>query len=135
MNSQHDEAAGLGAADGLQVGSLEAPDGAVVVWADGDVDLDSSQALRVVLDTALDLGARAVVVDLARTRFFDSVGLNLLLRFTRRAGRAGVPVHLAALGPQVLRIFEITGVDTVLPVHRSVADALAAASSDRADPA
>ncbi|MGF1428270.1 STAS domain-containing protein [Kitasatospora sp. LaBMicrA B282] len=64
------------------------------------------------------------LVDCAGVDFCDSTGLNVLLRARRRALALDRRLELCALGPQVARLFELTGVDGVCPVHPSLDRAL-----------
>ncbi|GAA4883904.1 STAS domain-containing protein [Kitasatospora terrestris] len=97
-----------------------------VVRPEGELDHDTVGPLREALDTALADGARRLVVDCSGLAFCDSTGLNLLLR-TRLAVRdRGGAVELAAPGPVVARILEVTGADELFTVHPGMAEALAA---------
>ncbi|WP_328685443.1 STAS domain-containing protein [Streptomyces sp. NBC_01261] len=77
---------------------LGAPDGLLVVDLHGDVDLATATPLREWLDSVVALSAPAYVVDLRRTTFIDSTGLNLVLCFRRRVleREAGFAVVCAA---------------------------------------
>ena len=66
---------------------LGARDGLLVVDLHGDIDLATVTALREWLDSVVALRAPAYVVDLRRTTFIDSTGLNLVLRRRRRSAR------------------------------------------------
>src|SRR5580658_6747132 len=70
-------------------------------------------------------GHPAFVVDLTRTRFCDSAGIAALVEAHKRARAAGGQVLLAMSGAAVPRIFELTGVDRVIPSFASLDDALA----------
>ncbi len=70
-------------------------------------------------------GHPAFVVDMTRTRFCDSAGIAALIEAHRRARAAGGQMLLAVSGAAVPRIFELTGVDRVLPSFTSLEEALA----------
>nr|WP_081539808.1 MULTISPECIES: STAS domain-containing protein [Kitasatospora] len=105
---------------------MRRPPGALVVRPEGELDHDSVGPLRDVLERAVADPPGRLVVDCGGLDFCDSTGLNLLLRAHGAARRAGVPLLLAAPGPVLGRILEITGADEVLDVHPTVEDALAA---------
>ena len=65
-----------------------------------------------------------VVVDMSRTRFCDSSGLNALVAADRRARAEGGEVRLVVTGESVIRIVELTGVDRVIPIYASLEEAL-----------
>lgn len=100
-------------------------DGSVVVSPVGELDHDTVDLLREPLERSLDDGVVRIVVDCSGLLFCDSTGLNVLLAARLRAEEGGGAVHLAAMRPAVARVFEITGAETVFPVHRSLDEALA----------
>ena len=74
------------------------------------------------------------VVDLTRTRFCDTAGLHALVAAQRRTLTEGGQVLLVIPGTGVLRIFEITGLDRVIPHAASLEEALAQMPEARARP-
>ena len=62
---------------------------------------------------------------MTRTRFCDSAGIQALIGAHKRAQGAGGQVLLAMSGAAVPRIFEITGVDRMIPSFTSLEEALA----------
>jgi anti-anti-sigma regulatory factor len=70
-------------------------------------------------------GHRAFVVDMTRTRFCDSAAIAALIEAHKRAQAAGGQLLLALSGAAVPRIFELTGVDRVIPTYTSLEEALA----------
>lgn len=91
----------------------------------GAVNLFSAPTLKRVLVTAIDNGAHEVVLDLTDTAFLDSTGLGALLAAHRRlANREG---RLVIVGAQanVLRVLEVTGLDSIFQFASSREAALA----------
>jgi anti-anti-sigma factor len=66
-----------------------------------------------------------IAVDLSVLTFCDSSGLNPLLSARMHAQQRAVPLRLAAPSPVVLRILQVTGADTVLPIHDRIDQARA----------
>ncbi|MET9611966.1 STAS domain-containing protein [Kitasatospora indigofera] len=101
---------------------------AAVVRARGDIDLDTAPALRHRLEAALR-EHRDVVLDLSQVTFMDCAGLGALLDASDRADRDGRHLVLRPVGPDVLRLLRITGLEgrlTVAPDHHPSARAPAA---------
>jgi anti-sigma B factor antagonist len=96
-----------------------------VVAAAGEIDLTNAEGLRDALLSALDAGALGLVVDLTETTFLDSAGVTALARASRRAAASEATVRLAVTAPAVLRVLNLVGLDRLLEVHPSVADAAA----------
>lgn len=102
--------------------------GVPVVAAPEEIDITNAAGLRAALFEAAGFeaaGRSAFVVDLTRTRFCDSAGIAALVEAHKRARAAGGQVLLAMSGAAVPRIFELTGVDRVIPSFASLDDALA----------
>ena len=111
--------------------------GVPVVTAPEEIDITNAAGLRAGLLEAAGLeaagleagltmgGHPAFVVDMTRTRFCDSAGIAALIEAHRRARAAGGQMLLAMSGAAVPRIFELTGVDRVLPSFTSLEEALA----------
>lgn len=94
------------------------PDARSVTLAlSGELDLASADTLRVCLGQ-LEGGYEEVVVDLAALQFIDSTGLNLLVHTHQSLAEDEPPRRLTLRNPQghVRRVFEVSGVDQVIPL-------------------
>ncbi|EFL12933.1 STAS domain-containing protein [Streptomyces sp. C] len=109
--------AGEALGDGVVGDSYRAGPGWVVA-ARGELDQDTLPSLEEALTAAADRHG-VVVLDASSVTFGDSSFLNLLLRLHRLT-----VLRVAAPGDQLLRLFALTGADTVLSLHPSVQDAL-----------
>ncbi|WP_032918388.1 STAS domain-containing protein [Streptomyces rimosus] len=113
----------------------------MVIAVTGPLDIDTVAPLEAALREAgaghrdgagPDGGAaRPVVVDLSEVDFADSTTVNVLLQ---QHAALGSRLRLAAPSPGLLRLFELTGLDGVLPLYGTVAEA-AAADGVAAEPA
>jgi anti-anti-sigma factor len=106
---------------------VEVVRGVPVVAAPEEIDITNAEALRSVLLTAAANGNGTLVVDMTRTQFCDSSGLHTLIAVHKRAGAEGREVLLVIPSTTVLRVFALTGMDTVIPNFTSLAEALAQA--------
>jgi anti-sigma B factor antagonist len=93
-------------------------DDRVVVRVEGDLDLASADAFEDAMSTVAF--AVHVVIDLGSCTFLDSAGMRVIAATARSAPRVSVVVT----DPSVLRVLEITGVDTMVSVHASLDDVL-----------
>ena len=82
-----------------------AEDGAIVVR--GDIDIAGGPLLEASI--ARPEQTMPIVIDLAGVHFIDSSGLRSLLGAVRRAKTASSHVTLRNVGPEVMRLLEITG--------------------------
>ncbi len=97
---------------------------AVVVGA-GEIDLTNADGLREALLSALDNAASGLVADLTGTTFLDSAGVTALVRASRRAADTGATFRLAVTALPVLRVLDLVGIDRMLEIYPTVADAAA----------
>jgi anti-sigma B factor antagonist len=96
-----------------------------VVTAPGEIDLTNAEGLRDALLSALNAGAAGLIVDLTSTTFLDSAGITALVRAARRATATDATLRLAVTAPPVLRVLSLVGLDRLIEVHPSLADAVA----------
>jgi anti-sigma B factor antagonist len=98
--------------------------GFAVVTVTGQVDLESAPRLRAcLLDLASD-GQVRIIVDLAGTEFLDSTGLGAIVAGLKRVRLRHGEIRLVVARPSVRKVFEITRLDRVFPIHESLDAAL-----------
>ena len=96
---------------------FEVISGVPVVTAPKEIDITNAPALRSVLLTAAahGHGHGTLVVDMTMTRFCDSSGLYTLLAAHKRAQAEGGSLLLIIPANAVLRVFELTGANRLIP--------------------
>lgn len=95
--------------------------GATVLYVRGEVDVVTAPALRIAIAGVLRAEPEVLVIDLQAVTFLSSAGLLTLVE----AAAAGPPeVRVVAVGRECRRPIHLTGLDTVLSMHGSLADAL-----------
>ncbi len=95
-----------------------------VIAVRGEIHLTTAPELSARLKEAIAAGARGVVVDLTEVALIDSTGLSVLLNVLRRLTRAHGHLALVLDNPTVLRLFEITRLDSTFDIHATRAAAL-----------
>lgn len=106
----------------FDVTTESAGEDALVVRVSGDLDLATSPRFSDALAAAP--ATRRVVIDLTSCTFLDSSGVRALVQAARKIPEGERRVDVVAGSPAILRILEITGVDRMVPVHRSLEEAL-----------
>ncbi|WP_338694370.1 STAS domain-containing protein [Streptomyces sp. Q6] len=96
----------------LDIATAAGPTGPVVSLT-GDLDYESAPELLAAVDALAATGGTTVTLDLWGVRFFDSGGINALLRSRTTLHERGAELVVRRLSPVVERIFRITGLDTV----------------------
>lgn len=103
----------------------ERMDGAAsIVAVHGEVDVHTAPRLASALEAALEAGDW-VVVDCSGVPFMDSTGLSVFVAARNQAESRGSRMGIVVTEPAVRRVFAITGLDTVMGIHESLASALA----------
>ncbi|MDN3354300.1 STAS domain-containing protein [Actinomadura sp. DC4] len=97
--------------------------GHTVLAVGGELDIETTAALRLQIISILAATTTPVIFDLSGVSFCDASGLALLVGTQRRAKAEGRPVVLAAPRPNVRKLLHITGLDRTFNVHATLASA------------
>jgi anti-anti-sigma factor len=96
-----------------------------VVRMPEELDTTIADEVREELLAVLNQGPPALVLDMTRTTFCDSSGVNALVRARLRATAGDVDMRVATESPVVLRVFTLVGLTQAIDVHPDVPTALA----------
>jgi anti-sigma B factor antagonist len=91
----------------------------------GEIDVYTAPKLREKLIELVNEGSYHLVVDLERVDFLDSTGLGVLVGGLKRVRNHEGSLKLVCTQDKILKIFRITGLTKVFPIHDSVDDAVA----------
>ncbi len=94
-----------------------------VVAVTGELDVYTAPALEEALGDLVDAGSVRVVVDLTGVSFMDSTGLGLLIKALKWTREHGGALHIVANTDRVLKVFKVTGLDSVLSLHATLDEA------------
>jgi anti-sigma B factor antagonist len=97
-----------------------------VVSLTGEVDLYTAPEFKQQLIEIAAKGTTNVIVDLTSTTFIDSTMLGVLVGGIRRLRANDGKLLLVCTDRNITKIFEITGLDGVFPIHSSREEALSA---------
>ena len=103
--------------------AIERNDRTTVILAAGELDAFAAPDLASAFEDVS--GDQRVVADLDRVSFMDSTVLGLIVRASRELTEAGSRIRIVLPTGSARRIFEITGLDAVLPVAETRSAALA----------
>ncbi|MFG2768678.1 STAS domain-containing protein [Streptomyces rubiginosohelvolus] len=101
----------------------------LIAHLSGDMDYQTAPIFRERLRDEMAGDQQRVVLDLSAVPFCDSSGLNVLLWAWRQAEEAGVVLVLACVPAKVKRVLNIIGMDGLMPVYDTVAEASDSAAS------
>ena len=101
--------------------------GQVVVALSGELDVTDAARIGALVATVA-IRVPWLIVDLAGLNFTDCAGMRALGASAKQARQAGRGLVLAAPGPPVLRVLDLTGLTTGVPVYSSREEAAGIAS-------
>ncbi|PKK92115.1 MAG: hypothetical protein CVV64_01470 [Candidatus Wallbacteria bacterium HGW-Wallbacteria-1] len=106
--------------------TMEEHGGVAVVNLRGKLDRDS---ITMIDDTIEELKSRKlhrVVFDFENVEYIFSAALGKLILFLKSSRNEGGDIHVTGLNRSIAAIFEVTRLREILPVHSTVAEAVAA---------
>ena len=95
----------------------------VIISISGDVDLEFSGDLRIVLMENLPKG-RTIIVDLAGVNLIDSSGIASLLEAFQNAKKKGKDFIVTSVNSPVMRVFNLARLETVFNIKDNIESAL-----------
>lgn len=107
------------------VKTVKIGEGQLLISVSGELDLHSVGALQNALDEAIAETGDAVIVDLLEVDLIDSIALGTLARASRRLRETGGALAVVASNADVVRAFQITSLDRVIPIGSTVGEAFA----------
>lgn len=103
--------------------STELRSDTAIVTVAGEVDAHTAGDVRTAVEAVIGPRSR-VVVDLTGVTFLDSTGLGVFVTALKHLREQQGSLDLVITSPRVLKVFELTGLDVVIPIHAALGDAL-----------
>ena len=102
---------------------------AFVISLAGEVDLYTAPEFKQQLLEAVNQGATQVIVDFTNTTFVDSTTLGVLVGGVKRLRTNDGQLSLVCSDRNIIKIFEITGLDRVFSIYPTRDAAFATSTS------
>jgi anti-sigma B factor antagonist len=112
----------------FSVNTEQLSDDAYLIALAGEVDLYTAPEFKQELLDVINKGGRQVVIDLSETTFIDSTTLGVLVGGVKRLRTNEGQLSLICSDRNIIKIFEITGLDRVFTIHPTRDEAVAALS-------
>ncbi len=96
--------------------SVTVAESAAAVRVEGELDCYTAPRLRSALRDLVEDGIRHVTLDVGGVRFIDSTGLSVLVSGMKRLRERGGHMVVKSPSHATRKLFEITGLNTVLEV-------------------
>jgi anti-sigma B factor antagonist len=108
----------------FEISQRELEEHTSLIAVEGELDLSTAPRLKWMLVDALQAGRGRLVVDLSLTTFIDSTALGVLVGVKRRLG-GGELLAIVCPRTDVLKIFELAGMDGAFAIFPTLEEALA----------
>jgi anti-sigma B factor antagonist len=102
----------------------ELDEASVVIRVVGEIHATTAPEFSERLNDAIAAGKTGVVLDLTSVEFIDSTGLSVLLNGLRRVTRVRGSMTIACANPTVMRLFEITKLDSTFVIVPTADEAI-----------
>ena len=109
-------------------------DACAVLTVTGELDVATAPQLRQEAVRLTTSGQAHLVIDLSGVDFLDSTGLGVIVGVLKRARTHGGELAVCGAENHVRKVFEITRISDVLPMHATVDEACAAMTSGQPVP-
>ena len=100
-------------------------DDVTIVSVGGEIDVYTAPKLRDKVTELVGDGHYNLVIDMENVEFLDSTGLGVLVGALKRVRTNNGELALVCSESRILKVFEITGLTKVFPMHRTLADVAA----------
>jgi len=95
-----------------------------ILKAEGKLDASSSPELDKRISSLVESGTKQIALDLAGLDYVSSAGLRVFLSAAKRLKQAHGKLALANLSAQVQQIFDIAGFESILPIFKTLNEAV-----------
>jgi anti-sigma B factor antagonist len=100
----------------FELGEESADGGAHVICVQGEIHVTTAPRFAEHLTQAIENGKTAIVLDMTGVEFIDSTGLSVLLNGLRLVNQKRGRLALVCANPTVLRLFQITNLDSTFDI-------------------
>jgi len=99
-------------------------DGIGMIRIEGEIELNTAPEVQATILRQIERGISRLAINLEAVVYLDSVGLGSLLSGLQRARERGGELVVICTNGQVLRVFDITGLDAVFEIVPTEAQAI-----------
>ena len=98
----------------------------LVAKAEGRIDGTNARQFQDDLDSVIEEGDRAVILNFQDLMYISSAGIRVVLMTAKTLQRREARFALCSLSEPVREIFEVSGFDKIIPIHSSQDEAISA---------
>ena len=105
--------------------TTERQDGVLSAEVSGRIDGTTATAFEQAIKTAIEETDHALILDFKNLLYISSAGLRAILLIAKNLRQRNAKFALCSMSDQIREVFEISGFDKIVSIHRSRTDALA----------
>ena len=109
--------------------NAERANGIVIAKADGRIDSSNSREFHSELEAVVADSDTALVLDFEDVSYISSAGMRVILLTAKSLQKSGVKFALCSMHDSIREVFSISGLDKIIPIHNSQAEALSAVTA------
>ena len=109
--------------------TTESENGVLIARAGGRIDGANARDFESAVQAAMRECGGAFVLDCAELSYVSSAGLRAMLLIAKALAKRNVPFALCSLSEPVAEVFQVSGFDQIISIHRSRDEALGAVGS------
>ncbi len=94
-----------------------------IITMPAEIDAANAGQVREALLSAASPDVTVLIIDMSATTFCDSAGVHAIIAAYRQAAAAGTQLRLVTTS--ILRIFQLTGADQLIPIYPTLDEAQA----------
>ena len=103
---------------------IETKNGLTVCHVEGEVDINSSPAIKKSFDKLISAKTPKIVINLSKVTYVDSSGLATLVELLKNMRSYGGKMRLTNLSSKVKSLFEITKLEKLFEIMADEAEAI-----------
>lgn len=88
-----------------------------IIELNGEVDAYTSARFREIMLELIDDGGIDLIINMCKVEYIDSSGLGALVGGLKRVSERNGKIVIVSDGPQIRKVFEITGLEKVFPIY------------------
>ena len=99
--------------------------GSTILFLSGEVDVNSSPALREALAKLMNKGIVKIVINFEKVSYIDSSGLATFIEIMQRLKKKDGQLSLVQMSDKIRNLFEITKLNKLFTIYETQEQALA----------
>ncbi|BDI31380.1 anti-sigma-B factor antagonist [Capsulimonas corticalis] len=98
----------------------------------GEIDIYTTPQFKEAVNSAIEEGGPAIIINMANVSYMDSSGFGTLLSATKRLRPMNGALYLVACNEAITRMLQITRLNTIFGVYETEDEAVTAAKEQQA---